>query len=308
MFPKEQSNYVGQFHEGLRSGQGLLGIKGIDLKTRFQENMGQEKHWNSTFSSVFSMGIQKYQKIYEGDQAKNIIHIYKGVKNKYYFLFSCYISQPQARKKGTEKWRTEEIANEGMRNWRWGNQQPKRKERTNREEINKQIESNKIKKARKRWRMKKGRKARNENQYCFCDSLDMFWSCWFCFLLIRHPLVVFATGFMRVFSSDLCFYLQAVKCQLIGWLQWHPWDYWGWILCDFTPQHQKPVHCWGSATMSALEKNFLALPDCNIGGTFPKENKTKCSKHVSTGAFHSVLVSGMFLILLQQPFPIFAVI
>ena len=25
MFPKEQSNYVGQFHEGLRSGQGLLG-------------------------------------------------------------------------------------------------------------------------------------------------------------------------------------------------------------------------------------------------------------------------------------------
>jgi len=28
--------------------------------------------------------------------------------------------------------------------------------------------------------------------------------------------------------------------------------------------------------MSALEKNFLALPDCNIGGgTFPKENRNQ---------------------------------
>lgn len=73
----------------------------------------------------------------------------------------------------------------------------------------------------------------------------------------------------------VCKYQPLVTVQLIVWLQWHPSDYWGWILRDCTPQHQTPVHCWGSATMSALEKNFLALPDCNIGGTFPKENKNQ---------------------------------
>ena len=83
---------------------------------------------------------------------------------------------------------------------------------------------------------------------------------------------------------------------------------------------------WGSATMSALEKAFRALPDCNIGGTFPQDKKHQVQRarcNVSTAPF-LVLTQPCFnrcknhpLVLvetacseirLQQPFPAFAVI
>lgn len=290
------------------------------------------------------MGIKNYQKILRD----------KGVNQKISGT-KINIGQPQGRKRGTEKWRNEETANEGMRNWRWGSLQlkTKRKERTNREEINKQIESNKIKKARKRWRMKKGRKARNESQYCFCDSLDMFWSCCF-FLLIRHPLV-FATGFMRVFFQWLMFFYKQLNAKssismpgmrLDEHMVSHNPSTWlliiiSWVVgsgsfantnrlllsnwlagysdtlqiigdgfCEIAPRSTKNLYTAEEVRLWAHWRKIFWR--CLIAileeAPFQKRTETKCSKHISTGAFHSVLVSGMFLILLQQSFPIFAVI